>query len=156
MHSQQSEAEASHGVIVSFDAATCNWGRAAGGGGGKWSSSGSTRPSSCTIGAAPEDADQGDDEDLTMSDRQAGLSAELRERIEAFQKEMFPKVPPKVIASLQRNIENLIRSGIAARAFKAGDRAPDFSLPNARGETVSLSATLARGPAVVAFYRGHW
>ena len=91
-----------------------------------------------------------------MSNPQTGLSTELRERIEAFQKEMFPKVPPKVIASLRGNVEELVRSGIAARAVKVGARAPDFSLPNARGATVSLSATLARGPAVVAFYRGHW
>jgi peroxiredoxin len=34
--------------------------------------------------------------------------------------------------------------------------APDFSLRDQRGETVALSALLARGPAVVVFYRGFW
>ena len=40
--------------------------------------------------------------------------------------------------------------------LKVGDKAPDFTLPNVRGESVSLSDILAKGPAVVAFYRGAW
>ena len=40
--------------------------------------------------------------------------------------------------------------------LKVGDKAPDFALPNVRGESVSLSDILAKGPAVVAFYRGAW
>ena len=34
--------------------------------------------------------------------------------------------------------------------------APDFVLPSHAGGTVSLSSLLARGPAVLVFYRGHW
>jgi peroxiredoxin len=40
--------------------------------------------------------------------------------------------------------------------LQVGDRAPNFELPNARGETVSLSALLAQGPVVLTFYRGAW
>ena len=35
-------------------------------------------------------------------------------------------------------------------------RAPDFELPAHDGRTVSLSQLVARGPAVLVFYRGHW
>jgi peroxiredoxin len=35
-------------------------------------------------------------------------------------------------------------------------KAPDFSLPDARGGTVALSSLLARGPVVLTFYRGSW
>ena len=49
-----------------------------------------------------------------------------------------------------------MKSGIADKALKVGDKAPDFTLPNARGESVSLSDILAKGPAVVTFYRGAW
>ena len=34
--------------------------------------------------------------------------------------------------------------------------APDFSLENHKGETVTLDSILVNGPAVVVFYRGHW
>lgn len=34
--------------------------------------------------------------------------------------------------------------------------APAFELADHRGESVSLDSLLARGPAVVIFYRGHW
>ncbi len=38
----------------------------------------------------------------------------------------------------------------------AGSVAPDFALPDADGNSVTLEALVAEGPAVVAFYRGHW
>ena len=41
-------------------------------------------------------------------------------------------------------------------APKVGDKAPDFSLPNADGKPVSLSDYTSRGPVVVIFYRGYW
>jgi hypothetical protein len=34
--------------------------------------------------------------------------------------------------------------------------APDFELPSHEGRAVSLRQLLARGPAVLVFYRGHW
>jgi hypothetical protein len=34
--------------------------------------------------------------------------------------------------------------------------APDFELPSHEDRTVSLTELLARGPAVLVFYRGHW
>jgi len=35
-------------------------------------------------------------------------------------------------------------------------KAPDFALPDADGNTVSLDNLLAQGPAVLVFYRGYW
>lgn len=37
-----------------------------------------------------------------------------------------------------------------------GERAPDFTLPDARGEPVTLSELLRTGPVVLTFYRGAW
>lgn len=42
---------------------------------------------------------------------------------------------------------------IAAAALKAGQFAPDFTLPDLRGGTVSLSRLLASGPVVLTFHR---
>lgn len=43
-----------------------------------------------------------------------------------------------------------------AEAIDLAQKAPDFELPNARGELVALSDLLACGPVVVTFYRGGW
>ncbi|WP_179351810.1 peroxiredoxin-like family protein [Winogradskyella vidalii] len=41
-------------------------------------------------------------------------------------------------------------------ALKIGDKAIDFELPNPKGQLISLSGLLKKGPVVVAFYRGSW
>jgi peroxiredoxin len=40
--------------------------------------------------------------------------------------------------------------------LRAGDRAPDFTLPNNRGDLQSLSQYLEKGPVLLAFHRGTW
>lgn len=42
------------------------------------------------------------------------------------------------------------------KGLKIGDKAPDFTLPNATGKAVSLSGILELGPVVLKFYRGEW
>ena len=38
-----------------------------------------------------------------------------------------------------------------------GEQAPDFSLVDQAGETVTLTSLIGEGkPAVLVFYRGHW
>lgn len=41
-------------------------------------------------------------------------------------------------------------------AIKLGQNVPNFSLPNANGQTISLANLLHKGPVVVTFYRGSW
>jgi hypothetical protein len=62
--------------------------------------------------------------------------------------------PPEVVAIIRRGIDYTRESGAAG--LRIGERAPDFSLPNQRGETVRLSERLSRGPVVLNFYRGVW
>ncbi len=64
------------------------------------------------------------------------------------------KRPPEVMAIIRRGIEDTRRSGAAG--LRIGERAPDFSLPNQRGEMVRLHDRLSRGPVVLNFYRGVW
>ena len=91
-----------------------------------------------------------------MSGQEAGLNQELKQAIEAFQKEMLPNIPSEIVSTLQRTTEDLVKSGIADRSVKVGDPAPAFTLPNVRGEDVSLANLLSKGPVVLAFYRGTW
>jgi hypothetical protein len=65
-------------------------------------------------------------------------------------------VPPEIREAMPSADVELAASGITPRAVKAGDRAPDFRLPDARGGHVRLRDLLAKGPVVVSFYRGGW
>lgn len=62
--------------------------------------------------------------------------------------------PPEIMAIVQRGIDYTRESGAAG--LRIGERAPDFTLPNQRGEMVTLSDRLSRGPVVLNFYRGVW
>ncbi len=61
---------------------------------------------------------------------------------------------PEVMAIIRRGIESVRGSG--ADGLRIGERAPEFALPNQRGEIVRLSDRLSRGPVVLNFYRGVW
>jgi peroxiredoxin len=41
-------------------------------------------------------------------------------------------------------------------ALKVGEKAPNFTLPNAEGKMISLDILLKNGPVVITFYRGDW
>lgn len=47
-------------------------------------------------------------------------------------------------------------TGIAARAKRAGEPAPDVVLPDAHGKQVRLADLWSNGPLVIVFYRGGW
>jgi peroxiredoxin len=56
----------------------------------------------------------------------------------------------------KEGIDKVTHSGILNRAKKVGDRAPDFTLLNAIGKSVTLSEYLKEGPVVLTWYRGGW
>ncbi|CCD87271.1 conserved protein of unknown function; Putative alkyl hydroperoxide reductase [Bradyrhizobium sp. ORS 285] len=66
------------------------------------------------------------------------------------------QVPQAVIETMHRATAELIASGAATHALKAGDHAPAFALKDPDGQVVSSSDLLAKGPLVVSFYRGVW
>jgi peroxiredoxin len=80
----------------------------------------------------------------------------LKAELDAFRSEFMARVPPEVREAIVRADMDLAASGIVQRALKAGGRAPDFSLPDARGRYVRLNGLLASGPVVLSFYRGGW
>ena len=80
----------------------------------------------------------------------------LQEQLDAYKAEFTKKVPAEKLGIMHRATEDLRRSGILERVVKAGDRAPDFVLPNWRGGNVDSAPLLRQGPLVVTFYRGVW
>jgi hypothetical protein len=85
----------------------------------------------------------------------------LQAKLDAFKADFETGKPPysvprSVIETMQRATAELIASGAAQRAKKAGDVAPSFSLKDPEGNVVSSDALLRKGPLVVSFYRGVW
>jgi cytochrome oxidase Cu insertion factor (SCO1/SenC/PrrC family) len=50
----------------------------------------------------------------------------------------------------------LARVPATATALKVGEPAPDFTLPDAAGGSVSLASFRGQAPVVLVFYRGYW
>lgn len=81
------------------------------------------------------------------------VTAELRETREYLRKEVIPQQSLEI---LDRSIEALIESHVLDKSLKAGQTAPDFTLPNQNGTPVRLYDLLESGPVVLTFYRGGW
>ncbi|MDT8404773.1 peroxiredoxin-like family protein [Sulfuriflexus sp.] len=65
------------------------------------------------------------------------------------------KFTPEERAVMQRSAATLAAE-LPVPGLVTGERAPDFTLPNAFGKPVSLYAELKKGPVVLVFYRGAW
>src|ERR1700758_1122103 len=84
----------------------------------------------------------------------------LQARLDAFKADFEAGKPPysvprSVIETMHRATAELIASGAAQRAKKAGDVAPSL-LKDPEGNIVRSDALLKKGPLVVSFYRGVW
>ena len=55
-------------------------------------------------------------------------------------------------ASFPRMKIPLLAMALGASSLKVGDKAPDFTLPDTEGKPIALSALLARGPVILAFF----
>lgn len=64
--------------------------------------------------------------------------------------------PTDIHPVMERATAELIASGQAQRALKAGERAPAFTLNDAEGQPVASADLLAQGPLILSFYRGVW
>jgi peroxiredoxin len=85
----------------------------------------------------------------------------LQDRLDAFKADFIAgklgfKPTPERLAAMARATAELVDSGQAQKAKKAGDTAPEFTLNDPDGKPVSSRELLATGPLVLSFYRGVW
>ena len=80
----------------------------------------------------------------------------LKEKLDTLREASKTRIPAEARAIMERSIDDLRRSGIMNRIVKIGEPAPDFTLPDASGRSVSLAELRAGGPVVLSFYRGRW
>ncbi len=80
----------------------------------------------------------------------------LQAQLDAQKAEFLSTIPRVVGSFLLQTTADLVRSGIAERALRPGETAPDFVLPDPTGRSWLLSTLRASGPVVLTFYRGVW
>jgi peroxiredoxin len=56
----------------------------------------------------------------------------------------------------EEGIQAIVQAEITKNALQKGDKAPDFTLTNAKGKKVSLYKELKKGPVILLWYRGGW
>lgn len=64
-------------------------------------------------------------------------------------------IPEAIGTRIASGVTEIDTSGVAP-GLAVGERAPNFTLPNALGQPVTLADLLLQGPVVVTFYRGEW
>jgi peroxiredoxin len=80
----------------------------------------------------------------------------LNAQLEEVTRQIAAQVPLEALTMLGDFMKDLKESGIVESAVSIGSTIPHFELPNATGQFVSSIEMLARGPMVIAFYRGAW
>jgi peroxiredoxin len=102
------------------------------------------------MGQVPLVADLKGDPPLALQDRLDAFKSDFEAGKLAF------KPAAEALDIMHRATAELVASGQALNARKAGDKAPEFALKDPDGNIVSLASLLANGPLVVSFYRGVW
>jgi peroxiredoxin len=90
---------------------------------------------------------------------ESAAATETRSLAEIFaeRKELIAKyVPAEVQAIHERAIVEVRDSGIAGRALRSGDTAPDFELADQNGTPLRAADLLRKGMLVMCFFRGRW
>ncbi len=80
----------------------------------------------------------------------------LKTKLEEKKNNFLKKADKKKIEVYEAGIDSVGQSGVTKNAIQVGQQAPDFTLTNAKGKTVTLSALLKEGPVILTWYRGGW
>ena len=86
----------------------------------------------------------------------ASFAQTLESQLQARQQSSATKSDPDTKKAYAAGIQTVKASGIEKQAVQVGEKAPDFTLKNAKGEAVPLSTLLKKGPVVLTWYRGGW
>ena len=80
----------------------------------------------------------------------------LTQELNAYKERFKAKQPEEIKSVMAQATTDLINTQLAEESLGKGDKLPNFSLPNAVGEEVTLESLLSKGAVVISFYRGGW
>jgi peroxiredoxin len=80
----------------------------------------------------------------------------LAQQLDSLTAKLRAMVPAERLAVVDLAAEELVHSGLANRALKAGDHAPAFELPDGDGMLWRSEDLLRGGPLAIVFFRGRW
>ena len=80
----------------------------------------------------------------------------LKQTIDGYKAEVVSKAPADIREIMQRCTADLKASGIEGRVLAAGDKMPDFELPDQHGKMRRFYDYLKSSPVVLNIYRGGW
>jgi len=79
-----------------------------------------------------------------------------KDGINELRSQLNEMLPSDALATFDNDAKQLGNTHTSILKLNIGDKAPDFSLVNAVGETVRLNDFLQKGKVVLTFYRGTW
>ena len=80
----------------------------------------------------------------------------LQQELAATAQHLASVLPAEASHNIDAGIAAVQAAGLVRHSRRAGQVAPDFTLPDATGQPVNLVALLGSGPVVLVFYRGNW
>ena len=80
----------------------------------------------------------------------------LKEKTKSYYETGLAKRPAEITEIMKNSAEQLVKDEIGKNALKIGDQIPNFTLNNAKGESITVYDCLSKGPLVINFYRGAW
>jgi peroxiredoxin len=80
----------------------------------------------------------------------------LQQQLDELSSKLRSLVPADRLTTIDHAVEELKAAGLVERAFKTGDRAPSFELPDGDGMMWRSEDLLRGGPLAIVFYRGRW
>ncbi len=87
---------------------------------------------------------------------EATVKVTLEQQLLATRAYMASVAPAEALNVIEKDIEWLTQTDAARSVLGEGAIAPDFSLPNIKGQNITLANLVAKGPVVLVFYRGEW
>ncbi len=80
----------------------------------------------------------------------------LQEELDQKKEANRARATPGKLAAYDDGIQAIVSAKVVETARKVGDVAPDFTLNDSKGNPVTLSGELEKGPVVLTWYRGGW
>ncbi|MCA1010266.1 peroxiredoxin-like family protein [Halobacillus halophilus] len=83
------------------------------------------------------------------------MKTEMKERYSEYIEKFKATAPGDVQEKMKQAIQELEQSS-DGKGLSEGEKAPNFNLPDAKGNTIELYKQLEEGPVILTFYRGGW